>query len=174
MQRHTRLDQLTDKNYNISFHSLIKYIYCVRCTNPYNRIRGVSRNALYKCTILTYFTCYYITHKLMHSLSITAILSHHSIIINKEMATYRHWSVSLWRDPDDVSHCQILSSDKTEWQLISATRCLWHAYEKKNINYVHGTNFHHRFVAFTHLILLNVNLINFYTITLLTYIVRRP
>jgi len=26
----------------------------------------------------------------MHSLSITAILSHHSIIINKEMATYRH------------------------------------------------------------------------------------
>ena len=21
------------------------------------------------------------------------------------MATYRHWSVSLWRDPDDVSHC---------------------------------------------------------------------
>ena len=32
----------------------------------------------------------------------------------KEMATYRHWSVSLWRDPDDVSHCRILSPDKTE------------------------------------------------------------
>ena len=29
--------------------------------------------------------------------------------LQKEMATYRHWSVSLWRDPDDVSHCQILS-----------------------------------------------------------------
>jgi len=28
--------------------------------------------------------------------------------------TYRHWSVSLWRDPDDVPHCRILSPDKTE------------------------------------------------------------
>jgi len=41
------------------------------------------------------------------------------------MATYRHWSVSLWRDPDDVSHCRILSPDKTEWRLISATLCGW-------------------------------------------------
>jgi len=46
----------------------------------------------------------------------------------KEMATYRHWSVSLWRDPDDVSHCQILSPDKTEWRLISATLCGWRRY----------------------------------------------
>ena len=37
----------------------------------------------------------------------------------------RHWSVSLWRDPDDVSHCRILSPDKTEWRLISATLCGW-------------------------------------------------
>jgi len=44
--------------------------------------------------------------------------------LQKEMATYRHWSVSLWRDPDDVSHCRILSSDKTEWRLISATLTL--------------------------------------------------
>ena len=29
--------------------------------------------------------------------------------LQKEMATYRHWSVSLWQDPDDVSHCRILS-----------------------------------------------------------------
>ena len=41
------------------------------------------------------------------------------------MATYRHWSVSLWRNPDDVSHCRILSPDKTEWRLISATLCRW-------------------------------------------------
>ena len=27
------------------------------------------------------------------------------------------------RDPDDVSHCRILSPDKTEWWLISATLC---------------------------------------------------
>ena len=40
--------------------------------------------------------------------------------------------------------------------------------------HVHGTNFHQRFVAFTLLILLNVNLRHFYTITLLIYIVRRP
>ena len=41
------------------------------------------------------------------------------------MATYRHWSVFLWRDPDDLSHCWILSPDKTEWRFISATLCGW-------------------------------------------------
>jgi len=45
--------------------------------------------------------------------------------LQKEMATYRHWSVFLWQDPDDVSHCRILSPDKTEWWLISATLCGW-------------------------------------------------
>jgi len=45
--------------------------------------------------------------------------------LQKEMATYTHWSVSLWRDPDDVSHCRILSPDKTEWQFISTTLCGW-------------------------------------------------
>ena len=45
--------------------------------------------------------------------------------LQKEMATYRHWSVSLWWDPDDISHCRILSPDKTEWRLISATLCGW-------------------------------------------------
>jgi len=40
--------------------------------------------------------------------------------------------------------------------------------------HVHGTNFHHRFVAFILLLLLNVNLRrHFYTITLLIHIVRR-
>ena len=32
--------------------------------------------------------------------------------LQKEMATDRHWSVSLWRDPDDVSHCRILSPEQ--------------------------------------------------------------
>jgi len=41
------------------------------------------------------------------------------------MATYRHWSASLWRDPDDVPHCRILCPDKTEWRLISAMLCGW-------------------------------------------------
>ena len=45
--------------------------------------------------------------------------------LQKEMATYRHWSVSLQRDPDDVRHCRILSSDKAEWQLIPAALCRW-------------------------------------------------
>jgi len=45
--------------------------------------------------------------------------------VQKKMATYRHWSVSLYRDPDDVSHCRILSADKAEWRLISATLCGW-------------------------------------------------
>jgi len=41
------------------------------------------------------------------------------------MATYMHWSVSLWWDPDDVPHCRILSPGKTKWWLISATLCGW-------------------------------------------------
>ena len=45
--------------------------------------------------------------------------------LQKEMATYRHWSVSLWGDPDNVPHCWIMSPDKTEWRLISATLCGW-------------------------------------------------
>jgi len=45
--------------------------------------------------------------------------------LQKEMATYRHWSVSLWREADDVPHCRILFPDKTEWRLISATLCGW-------------------------------------------------
>ena len=45
--------------------------------------------------------------------------------LQKEMATYRHWSVSLWRDPDNVPRCRILSPDKTECRLISATLCGW-------------------------------------------------
>jgi len=45
--------------------------------------------------------------------------------LQKEMATYRHWSVSLWQDPDDVPHCRIPSPDKTEWRLISVTLCGW-------------------------------------------------
>ena len=44
-------------------------------------------------------------------------------------ACRRKWrltdTVSLWRDPDDVSRCRILSPDKTEWQIISATLCGW-------------------------------------------------
>jgi len=45
--------------------------------------------------------------------------------LQKEIATYRHWSVSLWWDLDYVSHCRILSPDKIEWRLISATLCGW-------------------------------------------------
>jgi len=45
--------------------------------------------------------------------------------LQKEMATYRHWSVSLLRDPDDVPRCRIMSPDKTEWRLIFATLCRW-------------------------------------------------
>ena len=45
--------------------------------------------------------------------------------LQKDMATYRCWFVFLWRDPDNVPHCRILSLDKTEWRLISATLCGW-------------------------------------------------
>jgi len=45
--------------------------------------------------------------------------------LQKETATYRHWSVSLRRDSDNVTHCWILSSDKAEWWRILATLCRW-------------------------------------------------
>jgi len=45
--------------------------------------------------------------------------------LQKEMVTCRHWSVSLWRDPDNVSHCRILSSDRAEWRLIPAALYRW-------------------------------------------------
>jgi len=42
--------------------------------------------------------------------------------LQKEIATYRRWSVSLWQEPDDVPHCRILqSSDEAEWRLVPAT-----------------------------------------------------
>jgi len=44
------------------------------------------------------------------------------------LTTYRHRSVSLWRDPNDVPHCRILSPDKTKWRLISATLWGWRRY----------------------------------------------
>ena len=49
--------------------------------------------------------------------------------LQKEMATYRRWSVSLWQDTDNMtqtmSHTVESCPDKTEWRLISATLCGW-------------------------------------------------
>jgi len=45
--------------------------------------------------------------------------------LQKEMATCRHWSVSLCWDSDNVPHCRILSSDNAEWRLIPAALCRW-------------------------------------------------
>jgi len=49
-------------------------------------------------------------------------------VMNRERQRVPQWrtidektSVSLWRDPDKVPHCRILSSDKTEWRIILAT-----------------------------------------------------
>ena len=42
--------------------------------------------------------------------------------LQKEMATYRHWSVLVARPRRCLT---ILSPDKTEWQLTSATLCRW-------------------------------------------------
>jgi len=56
------------------------------------------------------------------------------------MATYRHWSVSLWRDLDDVSHCPLTKlngglswlhsadEDAVSWLTSYGS---WNAYEKK-------------------------------------------
>jgi len=64
------------------------------------------------------------TTSLLRKLLTVIVIRYHWKLYWRQ-ATYRHWSVSLWRDPDDVSHCRILSSDKTEWRLISDTLCGW-------------------------------------------------
>jgi len=67
--------------------------------------------------------------------------------LQKEMVTYRHWSVSLQRDPDDVPHSRILcpltklndglfrlhsaDEDAVSWL---TNYGLWHTYEKKKKN----------------------------------------
>ena len=56
---------------------------------------------------------------------ITPTKCSHTHCRKKWRLTDRHWYVSLWRDPDDVPHCQILSSNKTEWRFISATLFGW-------------------------------------------------
>ena len=62
------------------------------------------------------------------------------------MVTYRHWSVSLWWDPDDVPHCRSCPLTKLNGGLCrlhsedeDAVSWLtnygsWHAYEKKKKN----------------------------------------
>ena len=61
--------------------------------------------------------------------------------LQKEMATYRHWSVSLWWDPDDVPYCPLTKLNGGLYRLHSADEDAvswvtnygsWHAYEKKN------------------------------------------
>jgi len=65
--------------------------------------------------------------------------------LQKEMATYGHWSVSLWWDPDDVPRCRILSLTKLDGglsRLHSADEDTvswltsygwWYAYKKKKM-----------------------------------------
>jgi len=69
--------------------------------------------------------------------------------LQKKMVTYRHWSVSLWWDPDDVPHWQnwmaaylgytlrMKSEDAVLWLTNYGS---WHAYEKqKNKQDPHST-----------------------------------
>ena len=48
--------------------------------------------------------------------------------LQKEMATYRHWSVSLWRDPDDVS-----LSNPAPWQNWKAAAYLGYTLRMKTL-----------------------------------------
>ena len=72
---------------------------------------------------ILYVTVFYAT--VYHDMESTMFWTGTVWCLQKEIATYRHWSVSLWRDPDNVPRCRILSPDKTEWLLISATLCRW-------------------------------------------------
>ena len=97
--------------------------------------------ALYKST---YFTFYFFLH--WHCFIVLVHRTGTVQCLHKEMATCRHWSVSLRWDSDDVPHCQIhcrffltkLNSGLS--RLHSADEVAvswltnygsWHAYEKK-------------------------------------------
>jgi len=58
------------------------------------------------------------------------VLQFQSTRLQKEMATYRHWSVSLWRDPDDVSHCHIINVSicLISWNMPVQTNRVWLPY----------------------------------------------
>jgi len=43
-------------------------------------------------------------------------------------STYRHWSVLLWWDPNDVPHRRILPSYEAEWWSVPAPLCWWCCY----------------------------------------------
>jgi len=72
--------------------------------------------------------------------------------LQKEMATYRHWSVSLWWDPDDVyivesspltklngvlSRLHSADKDAVSWLTSYGS---WNAYEKKKNEIVNHPN----------------------------------
>ena len=44
------------------------------------------------------------------------------------MVSYRHWSVLLWWDPNDVPHRRILPSNEAEWWSVPAPLCWWCCY----------------------------------------------
>jgi len=56
--------------------------------------------------------------------------------LQKEMGTYRHWSVSLWWDPDDVPRCQISSPDKT-----GERKAMWRGEEGRgSLSWLHSAD----------------------------------
>ena len=44
------------------------------------------------------------------------------------MVSYRHWSVLLWWDPNDVPHRRIMPSYEAEWWSVPAPLCWWCCY----------------------------------------------
>ena len=84
-----------------------------------------SNRSEFECVLSAGFLCLLLPNSKKFSTSLDMFPLSLLRCLQKEMATYSHWSVSLWRDPNDVSHCRILSPDKTEWRLISATLCGW-------------------------------------------------
>ena len=57
--------------------------------------------------------------------SINTVVLHQARLVLGWVTVWRQIQSRPRRDPDDISHCRILSPDKTEWQLISTTLCRW-------------------------------------------------
>ena len=119
------------------FESIIPYIFTVNVMPPANVAVKLSRVSMFITSVLLMlmnYRIYYVNvwclwmmpcHLIFHSASVCllcAIIASsivcYFIIIMEEMETFRLWSLLLRWDPNDVTHCRILPTDKTTRWLV--------------------------------------------------------
>jgi len=109
--RHSRLSAMSSfiRSPGLSTRDRKSRLHCFSDKNSWNNLEDRSRS-LYNHSALAGF-------RLPSATVVSAEPFSHGTgtlrCLQKEMATYRYWSVSLWRDPDRCSTLSNLSPDKT-------------------------------------------------------------